>query len=162
MRVATVLGASMTLLATAAVAAPGDTLVVTGEVVNVRAGPGMGQPVLFHAYRDQQAEELARTDEWIHVTIPGDTGRARRPGIRIHRSITLAVEDTTRHRGIPVTTPTRTVVDLSRALRGRPLLVDTGDAGVDASLAGYLRVITGYNRETVYRIAADPAADPNA
>jgi hypothetical protein len=71
MRAATVLGASIALLATPAVAAPGDALVVTGEVVNVRAGPGMGEPVLFHAYRDQQAEELERTGEWIHVTIPG-------------------------------------------------------------------------------------------
>jgi len=44
-------------------------------------------------------------------------------------------------------------------LAGRPLLVDTGDAAVDAALAGYLRVITGPNRETVYRVAADPAAD---
>lgn len=38
------------------------------------------------------------------------------------------------------------------ALGGRPLLVDTGDADVDAMLAGYLRVVTGYRRETVYRV----------
>lgn len=44
------------------------------------------------------------------------------------------------------------------ALAGRPLLVDTGDPAVDAAFAGYLRVITGPNRETVYRIGADPAA----
>jgi hypothetical protein len=87
MRVATVLGASMTLLAMAAVAAPGETLVVTGEVVNVRAGPGMGQPVLFHAYRDQQAKELARTDEWVHVTIPGQASDGW-----IHRSLLQAID----------------------------------------------------------------------
>jgi predicted polyphosphate/ATP-dependent NAD kinase len=40
------------------------------------------------------------------------------------------------------------------ALGGRPLLVDTGEAGIDEALAGYVRVVTGYNRETVYRIAA--------
>jgi predicted polyphosphate/ATP-dependent NAD kinase len=39
------------------------------------------------------------------------------------------------------------------ALAGRPLLVDTGDAAVDAMLAGYVRVITGYGREAVYRVA---------
>lgn len=44
------------------------------------------------------------------------------------------------------------------ALGGRPLLVDTGDPALDAALAGYLRVITGPNRETVYRVAADPVA----
>ena len=37
-------------------------------------------------------------------------------------------------------------------LRGRPLRVDTGDPAVDAALAGYTRVVVGYNREIVYRI----------
>ena len=39
------------------------------------------------------------------------------------------------------------------ALRGRPLLVDTGDPEVDALLAGYLEVITGYRDTAVYRVA---------
>jgi predicted polyphosphate/ATP-dependent NAD kinase len=38
------------------------------------------------------------------------------------------------------------------ALGGRPLLVDTGDPEVDELLAGYVRVITGYGREAVYRV----------
>ncbi|MGI8607307.1 MAG: ATP-NAD kinase family protein [Gaiellaceae bacterium] len=38
------------------------------------------------------------------------------------------------------------------ALANRPLRVDTGDPGVDARLAGYRRVVVGYNREIVYRI----------
>jgi len=38
------------------------------------------------------------------------------------------------------------------ALRGEPFLVDTGDAEVDALLAGYLRVVTGFGAETVYRV----------
>ena len=40
------------------------------------------------------------------------------------------------------------------ALGGRPLLVDTGDVHVDTVLAGYARVVTGHNREIVYRIAS--------
>jgi predicted polyphosphate/ATP-dependent NAD kinase len=40
------------------------------------------------------------------------------------------------------------------ALGGRPLLVDTGDAALDAALAGYRRVITGYERQIVYRVAS--------
>jgi predicted polyphosphate/ATP-dependent NAD kinase len=40
------------------------------------------------------------------------------------------------------------------ALGGRPLYVDTGDAELDAALAGYRRVVTGFGHETVYRIAA--------
>jgi predicted polyphosphate/ATP-dependent NAD kinase len=39
------------------------------------------------------------------------------------------------------------------ALRGQPLLVDTGDASVDASLTGYLTVITGYRESSPYRVA---------
>jgi hypothetical protein len=57
----------------------------------------------------------------IHVTIPGDPGRKRRPGIRIHRSRTLTPQDTTTHRGIPITTPIRTVIDLATTLNGLPL-----------------------------------------
>ena len=39
------------------------------------------------------------------------------------------------------------------ALEGRPLLVDTGDDSVDEMLSGYVRVTTGYNEQTVYRVA---------
>jgi hypothetical protein len=57
----------------------------------------------------------------IHVTIPSHAGRRRRTGIKVHRSITLTPEETTTHRGIPITTPARTLIDLSRTLKGRPL-----------------------------------------
>ena len=40
------------------------------------------------------------------------------------------------------------------ALGGRPLLVDTGDARLDAALSGYTRIVTGYQREIVYRVAS--------
>jgi len=40
------------------------------------------------------------------------------------------------------------------SLRGRPLLVDTGDADTDEWLSGYYRVVTGYREVTVYRVAA--------
>jgi hypothetical protein len=65
----------------------------------------------------------------IHVTVPGDPGRKRRPGLKIHRSITLTATDTTVRDGIPVTTPARTVIDLARTTNGRALehLIDLAD-----------------------------------
>jgi predicted polyphosphate/ATP-dependent NAD kinase len=39
------------------------------------------------------------------------------------------------------------------ALGGDPLLVDTGDDATDAMLAGYVRVVTGYRKETMVRVA---------
>jgi predicted polyphosphate/ATP-dependent NAD kinase len=38
------------------------------------------------------------------------------------------------------------------ALRGAPLRLDTGDPALDAELAGFTRVVTGYGREAVYRV----------
>jgi Bacterial SH3 domain len=70
MRFAGVSSVVMALLAVRSLAAPGDALVVAGDVVNVRTGPGTGSPVLFHAARDQQVVELAREGEWIQVHVP--------------------------------------------------------------------------------------------
>ncbi len=41
------------------------------------------------------------------------------------------------------------------ALEGRPLLVDTNDPSLDAQLAGYRQVITGYNDIVLYPVAAE-------
>ena len=41
------------------------------------------------------------------------------------------------------------------SLRGRPLLVDTGDEGTDRSLSGYVKVITGQAENVMYRIGFD-------
>jgi predicted polyphosphate/ATP-dependent NAD kinase len=38
------------------------------------------------------------------------------------------------------------------SLEGRPLLVDTGDAGLDAELRGYVKVVTGLGERTMYRV----------
>ena len=39
------------------------------------------------------------------------------------------------------------------SLGGRPMLVDTGDPNVDQILSGYIRVVTGVNMESVYRVS---------
>jgi very-short-patch-repair endonuclease len=50
----------------------------------------------------------------IHLTISGDSGRERRPGISVHRSLSLIAGVTTRRNGIAVTKPARTLRDLHR------------------------------------------------
>jgi len=42
------------------------------------------------------------------------------------------------------------------SLRGRSLLVDTGDRELDQTLIGYIRVITGYRRSAVCRVGRSP------
>jgi very-short-patch-repair endonuclease len=52
----------------------------------------------------------------VEVTVLGDSGREKRPGIRIHRSSTLIAALTTRRNVIAVTKPTRTLKDLHRTV----------------------------------------------
>jgi very-short-patch-repair endonuclease len=56
----------------------------------------------------------------IDVTVPSQNGR-RRPGIRIHRSARLRSDEVTVHRGIPVTTVARTLLDLADVLERQAL-----------------------------------------
>ena len=79
-----------------------------------------GNAVLSHATA-AAAWELRQRTGTIHVTVPSTAGRKRRADIRMHRSRTLRPQDTTSHRGIPITTPARTIIDLARTLTGRPL-----------------------------------------
>jgi predicted polyphosphate/ATP-dependent NAD kinase len=39
------------------------------------------------------------------------------------------------------------------SLGGQPLLVDTGDRGVDEMLSGHIRVVTGFAEQVVYRVS---------
>jgi hypothetical protein len=59
---------------------------------------------------------LLRTDQTrIDVTAP--RGRHGAPGLRLHRSRSLDAQDTTRHHGIPITSVSRTLLDLAGTAR---------------------------------------------
>ena len=57
--------------------------------------------------------ELGRWPRAVEVTTPSGH---RHEGVLVHRSRTLTRADVTRHYGIPVTTPARTLDDLARVL----------------------------------------------
>jgi very-short-patch-repair endonuclease len=69
----------------------------------------------------------ASDDVEIDVTVPA-TGRGRRPGLRIHRSRRLSPQDVRHLRGLPVTAPWRTLVDLAETGSDRELERATHEA----------------------------------
>jgi len=68
---------------------------------------------LSHACATALWEIRSYNGVWIDITIPSRGGRARRERIRLHRSSTLKADDVTTHRGIPVTTIARTLLDVA-------------------------------------------------
>jgi very-short-patch-repair endonuclease len=85
--------------------------------------------------------KLAAPDpsEPIHVSLPeaapGAYSLQRNPRIVVHRSRTLAKQDVTIHRGLPVTSPARTLLDCAETLTPRAL-----ERALDEALA--LRIVS--------------------
>ncbi len=73
---------------------------------------------------------LERDPELVDISVPGDGGRSRRRGIRLHRSRSLRLRHFTRRREIPVTTPARTIEDLRLAAPAREVRRAIRQAGV--------------------------------
>jgi very-short-patch-repair endonuclease len=96
-----------------------------GHTVLKREGRWMAATLATHGVLSHitaaTAWGFAQSAGAIHVTVPGDPGRARRRGLRIHRSRTLTSHDLAELDGIPVTEPHRTLTDLARTIEGRPL-----------------------------------------
>jgi very-short-patch-repair endonuclease len=65
----------------------------------------------------------------IHITLVADVVRTI-PGIRAHRRPSLPDSDLTTHRGIPVTTPARTLIDLATILTPKQLEAAVNEADV--------------------------------
>lgn len=79
----------------------------------------VGRAFLSHHSAAELWGLLAPRGGPVDVAIIGETGRARRAGIRVHRPRTLEIDMTTRRHGIPVTAPARTISDLRRAKPSR-------------------------------------------
>jgi hypothetical protein len=63
---------------------------------------------------------LLRTDQ-TRIDVTAARGRHGAPGIRLHRSRSLDAQDTTHHQGIPITTVSRTLLDLAATARAGEL-----------------------------------------
>lgn len=95
-------------------------------VLALGGGPRGGGSVLDHwraAVSHRSALSLwnllPANEDPCDVIVAGNGGKARRGGIRVHRSLTLTSTDVTLHGGIPVTTAVRTIADLREAISTR-------------------------------------------
>ena len=85
---------------------------------------------LGHASAAAAFDLLGGTGATMHVVVRGRTGRARRPDLRVHRPQSLADDEVTVLRGLPITTPPRTLLDLAAGgmhRRALARLVDRAD-----------------------------------
>jgi very-short-patch-repair endonuclease len=94
---------------------------VKGETAGGESPASLGVLDLWHAAVSHRGaaclwELLPTTPGPVDVLVAGSGGRAKRSGIRVHRSRSLAPADVTLRQGIPVTTPARTIADLRRAI----------------------------------------------
>jgi very-short-patch-repair endonuclease len=92
---------------------------ITREARFLAAVKACGPTAVLSHFSAAALYELVRWDDRF-PEVTTRTERAHR-GIRIHRSSMLEVQDTTRHRGIPVTTPARTLIDLAATFNYRAL-----------------------------------------
>jgi very-short-patch-repair endonuclease len=72
--------------------------------------------VLSHRSAAELWGLLPAGDGPVDVSLPSRSGRGRRLGILIHRPMSLEPAEITRRRGIPVTSPARTLADLQRTV----------------------------------------------
>ncbi len=77
--------------------------------------------VLSHRSAAALWELLPARSGPVDVSLPSRSGRRRRQGLRIHRPESLEPRETTQCRGIPVTSPARTLTDLRSTVPEREL-----------------------------------------
>ncbi|RZU66314.1 putative polyphosphate/ATP-dependent NAD kinase [Microterricola gilva] len=133
---------------------PGSTVAELGRQLGLATTPlGVdvlldGQLVLTDATEQQLLAEISGRQAQAIVTIIGGQGFLLGRGnqqisARVVRELDPA-------QPLIVVAPEQKLIELG----GRPLLVDTGDASVDASLAGFARITTGVSGTSMYPVSA--------
>ncbi len=106
-----------------------------------------GRRVLADASERELLDEVARGPAQAVVTVIGGQGfLLGRGNQQLSSRVLQALGDDP----LLVVAPEQKLIDLG----GRPLLVDTGDAEVDAALAGFVRVVTGPSTTSIYPVHA--------
>ena len=90
----------------------------------LRCGP---QAVLSHESAAQLWEIRRRRAGRIEVSVPAGSGR-QVPGVTLHRRAPVGAAESTRHQGIPVTSPIATLIDMAPRLGTRELEAAVNEA----------------------------------
>ena len=132
---------------------PGGTMTELARVLGVPKSPlGVdvvldGRIVQSRASEAELLDELRRGPATAVITVIGGQGfLLGRGNQQLSARVIRAIGDDP----LLVVAPEQKLIDLG----GRPLLVDTGDAEVDAALAGFARVITGPGTTSIYPVQA--------
>ena len=132
---------------------PGGTMTELARVLGVPKSPlGVdvvldGRIVRARASEAELLDEIRRGPATAVVTVIGGQGfLLGRGNQQLSARVIRAIGDDP----LLVVAPEQKLIDLG----GRPLLVDTGDAEVDAALAGFARVITGPGTTSIYPVHA--------
>ena len=125
------------------------------------AGPGA---VLSHASAAALWEIRRSAAARIDVSVRTRGGRAKRPGLRIHRAPTLRTDEITEHQGVRVTTPARTLLDLASSLPRRALerALDEAEIHELFDLRALSAVVTAHAGERGARALAEALAQDGA
>lgn len=133
---------------------PGSTMAALGRVLGLQTSP-LGVDVLLDGRivlaDASEAEILAEIDGHFAqavVTVIGGQGfLLGRGNQQLSARVIHALDP---DEPVIVVATEQKLIDLG----GRPLLVDTGDAAVDETLVGFVRVITGVGSMSVYPVSA--------
>ena len=125
-------------------------------------GPGAA---LSHASAAALWEIRPTSATRIDVTVRSAGGRAKRPGLWIHRTPTLGLDELTEHRGIRVTTVARTLLDLAATMSPRALERALDEAEIQqlydrTSLDALARAHAGERGARALTQALDEDGDP--
>lgn len=132
---------------------PGSTTAEVARQLGVHKSPlGVdvildGHQVIASASEQQLLDEVAKGPAQAVVTVIGGQGfLLGRGNQQLSASVIRALGDDP----LMVVAPEQKLIDL----RGRPLIVETGDAEIDARLSGHARIVTGAGTTSLYAVAA--------